>query len=304
MISIVVPIYNEESLIEELFERTITAISKITDSFEIICVDDGSNDNTLNKLVSFHKQENRFKVLSLSRNFGHQRAILAGLSYAKGEYIGIMDGDLQDPPELFGKFYSKLENEFQVVYGIRKKRKESIIKKFAYWMFYRILKSWSEIDIHLDSGDFSMFTREVLNEMLSMPEQSVFLRGMRSWVGFRQTGVEYERNRREKGKTKYSIRKLLQLAANGIFSFSYVPIKFLGHLGITIILFSIIYAIYIIVKKLFYGNMPQGFTTLILVIIFFSGIQLVSIRILGEYIVRTYKETKKRQLFIIKDKFL
>lgn len=305
MISIVIPIFNEEENIFELFNRTVGALKAFTEDFEIICVDDGSRDLTYSKLLECNNKDKRFKVISLSRNFGHQRAIMAGLTVSRGEYIGIMDGDLQDPPELFYKFYRKIQEGFDVVYAVRKKRKENIFKRSAYWLFYRLFSSVSDTRIPLDSGDFSLIKRVVLTQILLMPEQSLFLRGLRSWVGFSQTAIEYDRDERNAGKTKFSLKRLFNLAYNGLFSFSYFPIKFMGRLGFLIIIFSIIYSAIIIYKRIFYPDfVPEGFTSLILAILFFSGVQLISLRILGEYIVRTYDESKRRPLFIIKNRHL
>jgi glycosyltransferase involved in cell wall biosynthesis len=304
MISVVIPVFNEEELIDNLYARTLDSLKSITDDFEIICVDDGSSDSSLAKLIKCHEQDKRFKVLSLSRNFGHQAALLAGLSFAKGDCIAMIDGDLQDPPELLAEFYKKIEEGYQVVYAIRKKRKEGLIKRIAYWLFYRIMGSISKVRIAFDSGDFSMITREVLDQMLKVPEQSLFLRGSRSWVGFKQTGIEYEREKRAGGSPKYNFKMLFNLAYNGIFSFSDFPIKFLWKLGFVTALLSAIYILVIFIKKIFFGTVPEGFTTLILAIIFFSGVQLICIGILGEYIVRIYDETRKKPHFIVKEKYL
>lgn len=304
MISLVIPVYNEEAMIEELYTRSMNALKNITDDFEIICVDDGSHDSTLEKLITCHQKDARFKVLELSRNFGHQPAVLAGLTHAKGDYIGVMDGDLQDPPEIFSEFYAKLREGYDVVYAVRKNRKESFIKRAAYWVFYRILISISNMKIPVDSGDFSMITRPVLDQMLKMPEQSLFLRGLRNWVGFKQVGVEYDRADRMAGETKYDLKRLFGLAYNGIFSFSDFPILLLGRIGMLTIITSITYAIYILAKRLIYAEVPEGFTTLILAIFFFGGVQLVSIRILGEYIHRTYDESRGRPLFIVKKEYV
>lgn len=304
MISLVIPIFNEEELIDQLFARTMSSLKSITDDFEIICIDDGSTDNSLAKLIRCHEEDQRFKVISLSRNFGHQAALLAGLHHARGDSIAMIDGDLQDPPELIGDFYKKINEGYQVVYAIRKKRKESPIKRIAYWLFYRIMGSISKVRIAFDSGDFSMITREVLDQMLKVSEQSLFLRGSRSWVGFKQTGIEYEREKRAAGTPKYDFKMLLNLAYNGIFSFSDFPIKFLWKLGFVTALLSAIYILIIFIKKIFFGAVPEGFTTLILAIIFFSGVQLICIGILGEYIVRIYDETRKKPHFIVKEKYL
>lgn len=303
LLSIVIPVYDEELIVDELFIRTTTELNKITDSWEVICVNDGSKDGTLGKLLQCNQQEPRWKVIDLSKNFGHQKAIWAGLNFASGDYVGIMDGDLQDPPEAFENFLEELKKDVDVVYAVRKNRKENYLKRSAYWTFYRFIKNVLGIDIPIDSGDFCLMRKIVMQQILSMPEQSLFVRGIRNWVGFRQKGIEYERNGRFAGKPKYSIRSLMKLAFNGIFSFSDFPIKFLGRLGLYIIIASILYTVWIVTKKLLWGDVPQGFTTTILVILFFGGVQLITIRILGEYVHRIYDETRKRPLFIVRNKY-
>ncbi len=302
--SLIIPVYNEEQIVEQLYTRCTTALGKITGQYEIICVDDGSHDNTLAYLLKFHRNDNKFKVVSLSRNFGHQSAILAGLSFAKGEYVGIMDGDLQDPPEFLCELLNKLEEGFEVVYAIRKKRKENILKRTIYLSYYRILRGMSNIEIPLDSGDFSVMRHFVVDYILRMPEQSLFLRGIRSWVGFRQTGIEYEREKRQFGLPKYTFRKLFSLAYNGIFSFSHFPVKILSRAGFLVILFSILYIIFNLIKKYVFGDVPQGFTTIIIFLVLFNGIQLLALGIIGEYVLRIYEESRKRPLYIIRDKYL
>ena len=304
MISLVIPVYNEEEIIPALYERCTGILEKHFGDFEIICVDDGSTDRTLERLISYHERDKRFKVISLSRNFGHQAALLAGLSHARGDYIAMLDGDLQDPPEMLPEFYDKIKEGYDVVYGIRGKRKEGILKKLLYWGFYRLLGSISNVHIPFDSGDFSMVTRRVLDVILQTQEHSLFLRGTRAWVGFRQTGIEYERNARISGTPKYTLKKLFLLAYNGLFSFSNFPIKILARLGLVVLIFSVSYTIYILTKKFFIGGVPQGFTTLILVLFFFNGILLIAIGIIGEYIIRIYDEIRKKPLFIVRDKFL
>lgn len=303
LLSIVIPVYDEELIIDELYNRTTTALNQITNDWEVICVNDGSKDATLGKLLRYNQQEPRWKVIDLSKNFGHQKAIWAGLNFASGDYVGIMDGDLQDPPEAFRKFFEELKNDFDVVYAVRIKRKENYLKKSAYWVFYRFIKNILGIDIPIDTGDFCLMRRIVVQHIINMPEQSLFIRGIRNWVGFRQKGIEYERDGRFAGKPKYSLRSLMKLAYNGIFSFSDFPIQFLGRIGLYIIIASILYTIWIVTKKLVWGDVPQGFTTTILVIMFFGGVQLITIRILGEYVHRIYDETRKRPLFIVRSKY-
>lgn len=303
MISIVIPVLNEEGLIEELYNQTAAALNTITSDWEVICVNDGSNDSTLSRLVSIHEKDQRWKIISLSKNFGHQPAIWAGLNYAQGDYIGIMDGDLQDDPAHFSKFIKELSPSVDIVYAVRTKRKENFFKRTAYRSFYRLMKNVLGVKVPLDSGDFCLMKKKVVHEMLTMPEHSLFIRGIRSWVGFNQLGIPCERNERFNGKPKYSTRKLMKLAYDGMFSFSDVPIKFLGRLGLVIILASMAYAGYIITKRLMWGQVPEGFTTLIIVILFFGGVQLVTVRILGEYLLRIYNESRKRPLYIISNKY-
>ena len=303
-ISLVVPVYNEELIISTLFERTKKALEAFTEDFEVVLINDGSTDQTLTHLLNCRKRDARFKVLDLSRNFGHQSAILAGLSYAKGECIGIMDGDLQDPPEQFVRFYNKMQEGYDVVYAVRKKRKEGLLKRSAYWLYYRILANIAGMRFPVDSGDFSLIRKRVVDEMLRLPEQSLFIRGLRFWVGFRQTGLEYERAERLAGEPKYSLRHLYRLATNGIYSFSDFPIRLMGQLGSLTVFFTLGYSIYILSKKIIWGEIIEGFTTLILAIFFFGGVQLISIRILGEYISRIYDQSRNRPLFIVKDAYL
>ena len=301
-VSVVIPIFNEAEIIPELFHRCISATQAWCDDFEFIVVNDGSTDNSLQLLEEFQQSDSRWKVISLSRNFGHQAAFLAGLTCASGDYVAMIDGDLQDPPELLEKFYLKIQEGFDVVYGVRRKRKEGISKKLAYRLYYLILDNFAEIKIPLDSGDFSMLRRTVLDEILKIPEQSLFIRGLRSWVGYRQFGYEYERDARLAGDPKYTLGKLFRLAYNGLFSFSQFPVKLLTNLGLIIIVISICYSIYALIAKFLFPDTPQGFTTLAISIFMLGGIQLLSLGIIGEYIIRIYDETRKRPLYIISKK--
>ncbi len=300
-ISIIIPVFDEEDNIAALYERTSAVLNEMSRDWEVICVNDGSSDSTLEKLIMIHNTDPRWKIIDLSRNFGHQRSIWAGVQYASGNLVGIMDGDLQDAPEHFKLLHEELNKDFDVVYAVRKNRKENVFKKSAYWFSYRLLKYVFAINIPLDSGDFCLMKKKVVDEILKMPEQSLFFRGIRSWVGFRQKGIIIDRDARTAGLSKYSFRQLFKLAYNGIYSFSDYPIKFLGRLGLFIIIGSILYAVWILTKKLVWGQVPEGFTTLIIVILFFGGIQLVTIRILGEYVQRIYDESRKRPLYIIRE---
>jgi glycosyltransferase involved in cell wall biosynthesis len=299
-ISIVVPLYNEEKVFTLLIDRLKNLIRSAGFSVEIILVDDGSIDTTPFLIEEIVNTDEHFTGILLSKNHGHQLAISAGLSLVKcTEAAMIIDGDLQDPPELIFDFYQKIKEGFDVVYAVRRNRKESFLKKKAYWAYYRLQQKISNIQIPLDSGDFSMLSRKVVDCINAMPEQSRYIRGMRSWVGFKQHGYLYDRDPRASGETKYSWGKLFELAFNGIFNFSDFPVRFISRLGITTILISLIYLLYVVIQKIIFGNVPAGFTTLIIAIVLFSGVQLISIGLIGEYVLRIYNQVRNRPLFII-----
>ena len=301
-ISIIVPLYNEQESFAALVKRIDGVIDTMQVPVEVVLVDDGSKDTTTMLMAEKALNDSRYQAVFLSRNHGHQLALSAGLSRARGtDGVFIIDGDLQDPPELLPSFYSKYKEEFDVVYAIRKKRKENIFKRVAYFSFYRILNQISYINIPLDSGDFSFVSRRVVDILNSMPEESRYLRGMRTWIGFKQIGLEYERDERVAGESKYSIKILLKLAKNGIFNFSEFPIKFISRLGMFITILSVLYLLYTIIQKIVFNNVPQGFTGLLIAIILFSGVQLLSIGVLGEYIIRIFFQVKERPLYIIKN---
>jgi len=300
-INIVIPLYNEESVFHLLKDRLIKLLHDAPITVEVIMVDDGSIDNTGACMEELSRTDERFQSIFLSRNFGHQLALTAGLSVVDAtEGAFIIDGDLQDPPELLWKFYEKLKEGYDVVYAVRAKRKEGMIKRIAYKFFYRLLKRVSYIDIPLDSGDFALLSRRVIDLLNTMPEESRFLRGMRAWVGFKQIGLEYERAERGGGDSKYTLIKLFLLAFNGLFNFSQFPIRFISLLGLSAMVPAVLYFAYSLIKKIYYGTVPEGFTALLLAIILFSGIQLLSIGILGEYLMRIFYQVKGRPLFIIK----
>jgi len=301
LLSVVTPFYNEEEVVDLLASEIISALSARRGPWEVIAINDGSRDATLAKLVKWHRREPRFKVIDLSRNFGHQRALLAGLSHASGDVIACIDGDLQDPPALIPTMLDQLdEQDADVVYAVRRRRKENAAKTTAYWMAYRLMRWIMDIELPLDSGDFAVMRRPVLESMLRMPEQSLFLRGLRAWVGFRQVPFEYERAARAAGEEKYRWSDLFRLAYNGIFSFTKVPIRVLGMIGTAAILGSICYSFWLFGSWLFGAEVPAGFSTLILAIIFFSGVQLVAIRILGAYIYRIYDEVRARPVYLVR----
>jgi glycosyltransferase involved in cell wall biosynthesis len=300
-ISIIVPLYNEEQNLDVLFRRLHSLKDLFSFSLELIFIDDGSSDSTpliISQLALLHTN---IKAILLSRNFGHQAAVSAGLLHSTAsEAIFVIDGDLQDPPELLGQFYEKNKLGYDVVYGVRKSRKEGFLLRFSYKFFYIVLSKISNIKIPLDSGDFCLMSRRVVDILNSMPEESRFLRGMRSWVGFSQIGIPYDRDNRNAGNSKYSFLKLLNLALDGFFDFTKLPTRFIFVLGFISMIISFCYLIYSIFLKLFYNLSPEGFTGLLFIIVFISSIQMISISILGEYIVRIFFQTKSRPLFIIK----
>lgn len=299
-VSIVVPLYNEEENFQELIKRLKAVCNQADFNLEIVLVDDGSNDTTPLLMYDLAVNDGLFTCVFLSRNHGHQLAVTSGLAYASGsKAIFIIDGDLQDPPELMPDFYKKLKEGYDVIYGVRKKRKESLFKRFLYWFYYRVLGSISNTDIQLDSGDFSMISRRVANYMIAMPERSRYLRGMRAWVGFKQFGYKYERSARFAGEPKYTFKKLFELAYNGIFNFSDFPVKVVTRLGVSVIVFSLLYILYLLLKKYFFGTVPEGFTTIIIFIILFSGVQLIALGMLGEYVLRIFKQVQGRPLFVV-----
>lgn len=274
-------------------------------SIEVVLIDDGSKDDTALKIRQLALTDSRYHGVFLSRNHGHQLALTAGISLARGsEALFVIDGDLQDPPELLPEFYKLLKEGNDVVFAVRKKRKEGIVKRTGYHVFYRLLRSISYVEIPLDSGDFALISRRVVDVMNKMPEESRYLRGMRSWIGFKQVGYEYERDERVAGESKYSFKQLFQLAYNGIFNFSEFPIKFMSRVGVFAITLSLIYFLIVVAKKLFFAQVIEGFTALLFVIILFSGVQLLALGIIGEYVLRIFFQSKNRPLFIVKEEIV
>ncbi len=300
-LSVVIPVYNEEENIIPLLERVKGATSSVKGQIEMIFVNDGSSDSTLPKLLSLSDKDKDIKIINFSRNFGHQMAVSAGLKYAEGDMVAVIDADLQDPPELIPKFIEKINSGYDVVYAIRKKRKESLLMKIAYATYYRLLKGMADINIPLDSGDFCVMRKRVVEAINRLPERNRFIRGLRSWVGFKQTGIEYERAGRFAGKSKYNLKRLFKLAFDGIFSFSYAPFKFMFYLGFFALIFSFLAGIWIIYMKFFTSNYNRvpGFATTVMLLVFIGGIQLFTVGLNGEYIKRIYDEIKQRPPFII-----
>jgi dolichol-phosphate mannosyltransferase len=299
-LSIVVPVYNEEKSIRLMYDRLLASITVISSNFEIIFVNDGSRDNSFLELVQLSKEDARVKYINFSRNFGHQIAVTAGLDKTKGDAVVIIDGDLQDPPEVIPEMYAKHKEGFEVVYGQRLKRKgESFFKKITAKYFYRILKKITNVNIPVDTGDFRLIDRKIVNDLKNMPEQNKFLRGQIAWLGYRQTSVFFERDERKFGETGYPFSKMLKFALDGITGFSDVPLQFVTKTGIFISFLSFLIILYAIFSHFVLEKTITGWTSLIISSMFIGGVQLISIGIIGEYISRINKNVQNRPLYII-----
>ena len=304
-ISVVIPMYYEEEVVKECYNRTKKVLNNL-DNFEheIIFVNDGSKDKTLEILEEIANNDKNVKILSFSRNFGHQAAVTAGLKYVTGDCCLIIDSDMQDPPELLVEMIKLWEDGNEVIYAKRKARKgESKFKIITAKMFYKILNGLSDVEIPKDTGDFRLADKKVIDVINSMPEHNKFLRGLFSWVGFKQIPIEYERQERFAGKTKYPLKKMLKLASDGIISFSTKPLKLIGGIGIVSIFISIAILIYALLSYIFnWNDLTSGWTSIMVAVTFFAGVQLVSIWMMSEYIARIYDDTKKRPEYIIDKK--
>ncbi len=301
-ISIVVPLYNEEKNIRLMHDRLVSSILKITSNFEIIYVNDGSNDNSFLELLKLSNEDERVKYINFSRNFGHQIAVTAGLEYSKGAAVVIIDGDLQDPPEVIPEMYVLYKEGFEVVYGQRLIRKgESFLKKITAKYFYRILKKITNINIPVDTGDFRLIDRKIVNDLKNMPEQNKFLRGQIAWLGYRQTSIFFERDERKFGETGYPFSKMLKFALDGITGFSDVPLQFVTKTGIFISFISFLVILYAIFSHFILERTITGWTSLIISSMFIGGVQLISVGIIGEYISRINKNVQNRPLYIVSE---
>lgn len=305
-LSIIIPLYNEESVVGALCEklREFRTFAGVIVS-EILLIDDGSHDTTLARIREESKNDPQIKIIALSRNFGHQIAVTAGLDASSGDAVVIMDGDLQDPPEIIEALVTKWNEGYEVVYAVRTARlQESYFKKVTARLFYRIVNHLAEIDIPVDSGDFSLLDRKVVEVLKKMPEHDRFLRGLRVWAGYRATGVSYERVARVAGETKYSFKKMLNLAFAGIFGFSTAPLRFATYLGLLVAGMSFLFGAYIVIARFVFNTAAfvSGWASLIVSVFFVGGIQLFIMGILGEYIGMIYTESKHRPLYVIKER--
>jgi glycosyltransferase involved in cell wall biosynthesis len=302
MYSIIIPIFNEQRTIPELHDRLVKAAASFDSPYEVIFVDDGSHDESFAMLKSIHERDHRFKVVRLSRNFGHQVAISAGLDMASGDAVILMDGDLQDPPELFPELVAKWKEGFDVVYTVKRSRQEHRLKRAAFTAFYRLLHALSAIKIPMDAGNFSLMDKKVVTVFREMPERNRYISGMRAWAGFRQTGVTFDREPRFAGKPQMSLRRLIELALDGIFSFSNVPLRLAVYLGLFVALASFAGGLYVIYAKLFTDKAILGWSSTILSVLFVGGMVLLTLGVIGEYISRIYEEVKNRPLYVIREK--
>ncbi|HOQ76539.1 MAG TPA: glycosyltransferase family 2 protein [Thermoclostridium sp.] len=300
--SVIVPMYNEEEVIHETYRRLTRVMKDFGEGYEIIMINDGSRDKTGEIISQLCKQDSNVKMIDFARNFGHQTAITAGMDYAAGDCMVIIDGDLQDPPELIPEMIRIWREGYDVVYGKRISRKgETFFKKFTAKCFYRILKALTDVDIPVDTGDFRLIDRKVCEALKQLPERNRYVRGLMSWVGFKQKALEFERAERFAGETKYPLKKMIKLASDGIISFSYKPLKLATYIGSAISIISFLYLIVVIIQRIFWPHSTQsGWASLIAVSLFFNGIILLMLGIIGEYIGRIYDEAKGRPLYIIK----
>ena len=296
--SIVVPVYNEQEVLPELYRRLQECLTSLNGPAEIVFVNDGSADGTLAMLKALQLEDQRIRLVSLSRNFGHQVAVTAGLVYAAGEMAAILDGDLQDPPELLPVLFQKLEEGWDVAYGVRQARKEGPGKRLAYFAFYRFLQKAASIDIPLDSGDFCVMSRRVVDHLNRLPETDRFVRGLRAWLGFRQVGVPYERDRRYAGASKYTFLKLVKLSLDGLVSFSYAPLRFLTLVGLGVSALSAL-GILVVLYRYFFTPYVPGYTSIVVLVLFVGGLQLFTLGLIGEYVGRISQQVKGRPLFVV-----
>ncbi|HZN67229.1 MAG TPA: glycosyltransferase family 2 protein [Tepidisphaeraceae bacterium] len=304
IVSAVVPVFNEQENLPELHRRLAAALEATGHDWEVVFVDDGSADDTPAIIRRFHREDGRFKLIELSRNFGHQPAITAGIHHATGDCVVLIDGDLQDPPEVIPQMVAKWEDGYHVVLGERRSRADAAgLRGLGFRLFYPVLHRLSDLPQGPDAGVFGLMDRAVVDEFNKLPERNRFIPGLRSWLGFKQTGVPYDRNDRAAGKPKQTLRRLIHYAMDGIFSFSYKPLRAATYLGLAASTVSFLLAMfYFVTFFAFHKQAGSGFTTIILCVLFLGGVQLICVGILGEYVGRIYEEIKQRPLYVVKDR--
>jgi len=308
-ISVIVPCFNEEAVLPKLFARLTAVAATWGCNYEIICVDDGSRDRTWEILKAQNQTDSRWRCLCFARNFGHQTAVSAGLHFATGDAAVIIDADLQDPPEEISRLLEKWREGFEVVFATRKERKDPLLKKILAWGFYRLLQNLTPLPMSRDAGDFCLLDKKVVAVMNALPERNRYLRGLRTWCGFRQTSVEFDRAERAAGVPQYTFKKSFRLAMDGMFSFSTVPLRLATYLGLAVSVAAFLGAVFTFCEKVFAEQFarfgftpgPHGIPTLVISILFLGGVQLICLGILGEYIGRIYEEVKGRPQWVIQD---
>jgi len=299
-VSVVVPVFNEADVLAELRRRLSSTLEQVNPDFEVVFVDDGSTDETTGILAEMHEEDARFKCVHLSRNFGHQAAVTAGLRYAGGDVTCVIDADLQDPPEVLLRLLAEWEKGNDAVYAVRQTRRENRLKVGFYKLFYRALTRLSDVPIPLDAGDFCLLSRRVVNEINRLPEKERFVRGLRAWVGFTQAGVAYDRDVRRAGESKYGFAGLIGLAVNGIVSFSDKPLIYVMVCGSFVSIAAFLYGIYLIVRRLLFGNVITGYASMMGGLLFLSGVQLLAMGVLGVYVSKIFQEVKSRPTYIVR----
>ena len=302
LLSVVVPAYNEQEVISTFHERLTAVLNQLSLDREIVYVNDGSRDNTLDILRRLHEQDEHVCVVDLSRNFGKEIALSAGLEHAQGDAIIVIDADLQDPPELIPELLKEWQNGYDVVYARRTHREgETILKRLTAALFYRVMRKVGSVQLPEDTGDFRLLSRRAVNALNSFKEHHRFMKGLFAWIGFRQKAVNYERDPRHAGQTKWNYWKLWNFAIDGITSFTIAPLKFATYIGMFTSLLAFVYGSYMIIKTLLYGNPVPGYPSLIVIVLFLGGVQLMAIGVLGEYIGRIFTETKHRPLYFVNE---
>ena len=301
-ISVVAPLYNEQENIDALFRRLLAVLEALNTSYDVICVNDGSRDNTLKNLVEYHQLYPQIKVVNLSRNFGKDTAMSAGIDYSQGMAVIPIDADLQDPPELIAEMIEKWHEGYDVVYASRLVRiGESWFKRFSAEGFYQVINKLSRVSIPPNTGDFRLIDRRVVESIKKMPERQRFMKGIFAWVGYKQTSILFDREPRYQGQTKWNYWKLWDFAIDGITSFSFLPLKVWTYVGLIIALVSLVYASFLILRTIIFGIDVPGYASLMVAVLFLGGIQLLTLGIIGEYIGRVYEEVKGRPLYLVRD---
>jgi dolichol-phosphate mannosyltransferase len=299
-ISIAIPVFNESAVLSTLVDRLNSTLSGLNvPSQQVVIVDDGSTDDTADQLREIVERDSRFEAVLLSRNFGHQAALSAALDRVTGDVTIVMDADLQDDPDVIPAMLAKYREGYDVVYAVRKTRQEGLWLRMAYMVFYRMLSALSNTALPVDAGDFGLMSRRVVQAIRASPERQRYLRGLRAWVGFRQCGLEVDRLERHAGKSKYSKSKLVKLALDGIFAFSIVPLRMATILGALAVMIALAWAAFVLYARLFLDRSPQGFSSVIITIVFLSGANLFFLGVVGEYVGRTYEESKGRPLYVV-----